>query len=84
MGHYFHTDLHTIRVIKLRLITRARGHVPYVGDRVYKFWWENLKENYFGRPGCRWQDNIKMNLKGMGLEGNWMHVTCVNTGGRLL
>jgi hypothetical protein len=55
-----------------------------VGETVYKFWWENLKENYFGRPGHRWQDNIKMNLKGMGLEGNWMHVAHVNTGGRLL
>jgi len=27
MGPYFHTDLHNIRVLKLRLITQARGHV---------------------------------------------------------
>ena len=56
----------------------------HMWEKVYKFWWENLKENYFGRPGHRWQDNNEMNLQGMGLEGNWMHVACVNTGGRLL
>jgi len=84
MGQYVHTNLHTVRVIKLRLVAQARGHVTYVGGTVYKFWWENLKEKYIERPGHRWQDNIKMNLKGMGLEGNWMHVARVNTGGRLL
>ena len=34
MGPYFHTDLHTIWVIKLRLITQTRGHVTYVGESV--------------------------------------------------
>ena len=34
MGPYFHTDLHNNRVIKLRLITQARGHVTYLGESV--------------------------------------------------
>jgi hypothetical protein len=54
MGHYIHTDLHTTRTIKLRILTQARGHVRYVGETAYRFWWENLKENNFGRPGHRW------------------------------
>jgi hypothetical protein len=28
------------------------------------------------RPGCRWEDNINMNLREIGLEGvDWIHVT---------
>ena len=34
------------------------------------FWWGNLRErNYWGRPRCRWEDNIKMDLQEVGFRG---------------
>jgi hypothetical protein len=31
------------------------------------FWWESQKERTpLGRPRCRWDDNIKMDLRGIG------------------
>jgi hypothetical protein len=34
------------------------------------FWWGNLKER---RPRCRWEDNIKMDLREVGCEGmDWI------------
>jgi hypothetical protein len=33
-------------------------------------------ENILGRPICRWEDDIKMNLKKTGWEAmDWIHVT---------
>jgi hypothetical protein len=30
----------------------------------------------FGRPSCRWEDNIRMDLSEIGWEGvEWMHLT---------
>jgi hypothetical protein len=29
-----------------------------------------------GRPGCRWEDNIKMDLREIGINGaNWVQLT---------
>jgi hypothetical protein len=32
------------------------------------FWLENLKGREFGRPRHRWEDNIRMDLRGIGWE----------------
>jgi hypothetical protein len=35
-----------------------------------KFWLESLKRRRpLGRRGCRWEDNIKMDLREIGLGG---------------
>ena len=38
------------------------------------FWWGNLKgKRPFGRPGYRWEDNIKMDLQEVGCESmDWV------------
>jgi hypothetical protein len=48
--------------IKSRL-KLERGEV-YTG-----FWWGNLRERDHGRPNCRWEDNIKMDLQEVGCGG---------------
>jgi hypothetical protein len=30
----------------------------------------------FGRPGCRWEVKIKMDLQGMGRGGLWVAIAC--------
>jgi len=30
------------------------------------FWWGNLRESSLGRPGRRWENNIKMSLQEVG------------------
>jgi hypothetical protein len=38
----------------------------------------------FGRPRCRWEDNIKMNLRKTGWKGlDWMHLTRIGSIGGL-
>jgi hypothetical protein len=40
-----------------------------------KFWSEDIKEKTTWRPMRRPEDNIRMDLKGIGWEGvDWMHV----------
>jgi len=29
----------------------------------------------FGRPGCRWEDNIKLNVIEIGCGVNWIHLS---------
>jgi len=39
------------------------------------FWWGNLKQRNHGSHRHRWEDNIKMDLKGRGWEGMvWIHL----------
>jgi len=40
------------------------------------FWWGNLMlKRPLGRPRCRWEDNIKMDLKEMGYLGmDWIEL----------
>jgi hypothetical protein len=34
------------------------------------YWWESQKErDQLGRPRCRWMNNIKIDLRGMGWDG---------------
>jgi hypothetical protein len=38
-----------------------------------------------GRPWCRWEDNIKRDLKAIGWERvGWIHLARIGTGGGLL
>ena len=41
-----------------------------------RFWCGNLRErDPLGRPRCRWEDNIKMDLEEVGRGcGNWMEL----------
>jgi hypothetical protein len=34
-----------------------------------KYWFELLKGRDLGRPGHRWEDNIRMDQREIGLEG---------------
>jgi len=49
-----------------------------MGERrgVYRVWWGNLREIIpLGRPRCIWEDNIKMNLQGVGCGSmDWIEV----------
>jgi hypothetical protein len=63
--HRLYSSPDNIRVMKLRSI-RWAGHVARMGGmrNAYKI----LLESLLGRPRRRWWDNIKMNLREMGLE----------------
>ena len=39
-------------------------------------WWESLRERgHWGRPRCRWEDDIKMDLQEVGgSRGDWMEL----------
>jgi hypothetical protein len=48
---------------------RWAGHVACLGERraYTEFWWGHLRErDHFGYPWHRWEDNIKMELEGVG------------------
>jgi hypothetical protein len=50
---------------------RGRDHLEDLGILVGKA----ERKRPLGRPRCRWEDNIKMNLKEIEWEGmDWMHV----------
>ena len=53
-----------VRVIKSRRM-RWAGHVARMGEErgCIRSWWGNRKEgDQWGRPRCRWVDNIRMDL----------------------
>jgi hypothetical protein len=64
-----------IRVIKARRM-RWAGHVARMGEGVgaYRILVGRPEgRRPFGRPRCRWEDNIKMDLQEVGWEGvNWI------------
>ena len=45
-------------------------HVAHIGEMrvVYRVWWGPNGKRQLGRPRRRWEDNIKMDLAGSGLE----------------
>jgi transcription termination factor 2 len=67
----------TCRVIKSRRIKWA-GHVTRVGEGrgVYKILVVRLEgKRPLGRPRRRWKDNIKMDLREIGIDGaNWIQL----------
>jgi len=39
------------------------------------FGWKTWRERPLGRPRCRWEDNIRMDLRNIGWEGvDWIHL----------
>jgi hypothetical protein len=66
-----------VRVVKSRRMTWA-GHVARMGeDRVVHRVLEGKPEEkrQLGRPRCRWEDNIKMDLQEVGVgRGDWMEL----------
>jgi hypothetical protein len=88
--HSLHSSPNNVRVIKSRRI-RWAGHVTRMGEGrgVYRVLvWRPEGKRPLGRPRRRWEDNIKMDLREIGIDGvNWIHVAqdrvqwraCVNT-----
>jgi hypothetical protein len=72
-----------LHLILLGFITSRRirwmGHVAYMwkGTSVYRVLVERPKwKRPLGRPRCEWEDNIKMDLRGMEINGvNWIQLT---------
>jgi hypothetical protein len=56
-------------MIKSRRIKWA-GHVARMGrwKMRTRFWLESLKVTTLGRPMCKWEDNIQMELREIGGE----------------
>jgi hypothetical protein len=83
-----------VRVIKPRRM-RWVGHVARMGEGrgVYRVLVGRPEcKRPLGRPRCRWEDNIKMDLREIGIdEANWIQLphdrvqwwSCVNTVGNL-
>jgi transcription termination factor 2 len=69
------TACNIVRVIKSRRM-RWAGHVARMGEGrgVYRaLVGRSEGERPLGRPRCRWEDNIKMDLSEIGIDGeNWI------------
>jgi hypothetical protein len=52
---------------------RWAGHVERMGELFTGFWLGGPKAR--GRPRCRWEDNIKMDVREIGIDGaNWIQL----------
>jgi hypothetical protein len=68
------------RMIKSKRM-RWAGHVAHMGDGrgVYRVLIGRLEsKRTLGRPRCRWEDNIKMDFREIGIDGaNWIQLAQV-------
>jgi hypothetical protein len=75
--HSLYSSLNIARVIKSRRI-RWAGHVAHMGEgrSVYKVLVGRPEcKRPLGRPRSRWEDNIKMDLREIGIDGaNWIRL----------
>jgi hypothetical protein len=73
--HDLYSSLNIVRVIKSRRMKWA-GHVALMGEErgAYRVLVERPEgKRPLGRPRCRWEDNIKMDLGEIGIDGaNWI------------
>jgi hypothetical protein len=78
--HNLYSSPDIIRQIKSRRM-RWAGHVARMGKgrNVYRVWWERLRRKRLERPRRRWEDGIKMDLKGIGW-GVWSGFTWLRIG----
>jgi hypothetical protein len=67
---------------------RWAGHVARIGEGrgVYRvFVGMPEGKRLLGRPRCRWEDNINMDLREIGIDGaNWIQLAQVRSSGGLL
>jgi hypothetical protein len=69
--HSLYSSLNIVRVIKSRRM-RWAGHVTLLGEGrgIYKVLvWRPEGKRLLGRPRLRWEDNIKMDLREIGIDG---------------
>jgi hypothetical protein len=75
--HSLHSSLNIVRMIKLRRM-RWAGHVARMGEGrgVYRVLVGRPEgKRPLGRPRRRWEDNIKMDLREIGIDGaNWIRL----------
>jgi hypothetical protein len=75
--HNLYSSPNIVRVIKSRRV-RWAGHVVRMGEGrgVYRVLVERSEEKRpLGRPRCRLEDNIKMDLREIGIDGaNWIRL----------
>jgi hypothetical protein len=54
--------------------SRCIARIARRGIRIV-FWLESQKERAHGRPGCRWEDNIKIYLRAVGWSAtDWIEL----------
>jgi hypothetical protein len=75
--HNLYSLPNVVRVIKSRRM-RWAGHVARMGEGrdVYRVLVGRPEgKRQLGRPRCRWEDNIKMDLRETGIDGaNWIRL----------
>jgi hypothetical protein len=75
--HSLYSSLNIVRMIKSRRMKWA-GHVACMGEGrcVYRVLVGRPEgKRPVGRLGCRWEDNIKMDLREIGINGvNWIQL----------
>jgi hypothetical protein len=55
-------------------------HAWESGEVCIGFWWESPREKALGRPGRRWEDGVKMDLREVGWGGVWSVFTWLTIG----
>jgi hypothetical protein len=74
---YPYSSPNVIRVNKLRRM-RWAGHVARTGKMINSYktsFLETEGKRLLGRPQYRWEDNIRMDLRGIEWEGvDWIHL----------
>jgi hypothetical protein len=75
--HSLYSSPNTVRVIKSWRM-RCAGHAAHMGERrgVYRVLVVRSQvKRPLGRPRRRWEDNIKMDLREIGIDGaNWIQL----------
>jgi hypothetical protein len=75
--HDLYSSLNTVTVIKSRRM-RWAGHVACIGEGRGVYWvlvGRPESKRSLGRPRHRWEDNMKMDLREIGINGvNWIQL----------